>query len=199
MSANTNYVSTGKPQVAGAISIAPVGTTLPTSASEDLDSAFESLGYVSEDGLSNEFTPESETIKAWGGDIVLIPLTGREDTFSYTLIESLNVTVLKVIYGEDNVSGNLESGIIVKANANDLDEYSWVVDIAMKGGALKRIVIPKAKLSDLGEITYKDDEAIGYEVTLSAVPDDDGNYHYEYLLGASTSDDTTTEEDTTTE
>ena len=36
-------------------------------------------------------------------------------------------------------------------------------------------------LSDLGDITYKDDEAIGYETTISALSDSAGNSHYEYI------------------
>ena len=54
----------------------------------------------------------------------------------------------------------------------------------MKNNALKRIVIPQASLSELGDIVYKDDEAIGYAITLNALPDKDSVTHYEYIKSA---------------
>ncbi len=33
-------------------------------------------------------SPESDNIKAWGGDIVYIPERKGEDTFTFTLIEA---------------------------------------------------------------------------------------------------------------
>jgi len=51
----------------------------------------------------------------------------------------------------------------------------------LKGGILKRVVLPSAKVSEIGDITYGDSDAIGYETTWTAIPDTDGNTHYEYI------------------
>ena len=180
--ANTaTNVTAGKPKVGGAIYRAPIGTTLPTDATTALDNAFVGLGYVSEDGLTNDNSPESENIKAWGGDTVLKPQTSKEDTFGFTLIEALNIEVLKTIYGDNNVTGTLATGITVKANNKELDEYVWAIDMVLRGGALKRIVIPDGKVSEVGTITYADGDAVGYETTLGTSPDAEGNTHYEYI------------------
>lgn len=182
-------VTTGKPAAGGAIWRAPFGSTLPTDATTALDAAFKCLGYVSEDGLTNENSPESENIKAWGGDIVLTTQTEKNDTFGFTLIEALNTDTLKAIYGDDNVSGALATGITVRANSTEQEASAYVVETVMKGGVKKRFVIPNAKLSELSEITYKDDEAVGYGVTILAMPGGfaagDNDTHKEYIVEAS--------------
>ena len=183
--ANTvTNVSVGKPKVGGAIYVAPAGTTLPTSATAALGDAFDCLGYCSEDGLTNDNSPESDTIKAWGGDTVLVLQTSKEDTFGFTLIEVLNADVLKFIYGDDNVTGDLATGITVKANSKEAEERAIVIDMVLRENAVKRIVIPRGKVSEVGTITYADEDAIGYETTVTCTPDASENTHYEYIQRA---------------
>lgn len=181
---NVSNVTTGKPKVGGAVHRAPKKTAIPASASTALGQDFVSLGYISENGITNANSPESSNIKAWGGDTVMAVQTGKEDTFKFVLIEALNPEVLKTVYGGDNVSGVLSTGIMVKANSAEPEENVYVIDMVMRGNVAKRVVIPLGKISGVGDIVYKDNDVVGYEVTLTALPDEGGQTHYEYLQAA---------------
>ena len=187
---DANNVSAAKPAKAGAIFRAPLGTALPVSAKETLNTAFKALGYVSDDGVTNTNSPSSDKAKAWGGATVLNFFDDKSDTWKMKLIESLNPDVLKTVYGDDNVSGDLISGISVNADTSEYDYYSWVIDMVLKNNVAKRIVIPNASITELEEIVYKDNDAIGYGITISALPDDKGNTHYEYMVKGTTANTT---------
>ncbi len=184
---NAKNVSAGKPKVGGAVFVAPVGTALPTNALTELDVNFKALGFVSDEGVTNANSPESENVRAWGGDVVLTPINERPDTFALTLIEALNVEVLKFVYGPDNVKGELSTGITIEANSSERPPVAMVIDMHLNGGVSKRIVVPLATISELSEIAYNDSSAIGYGATVNAAPDPDspkGNTHYEYIQKA---------------
>lgn len=190
MATTATNVTVGKPKVGGAVHWAPLGTTLPTDATTAIASVsadYVDLGYVSEDGLTNNNSPESDTVKAWGGDTVLNLQTDRPDTFALTLIEAMNEDVLKTIYGASNIVVDGSGNITVKATAQDMPSGIWVFDMILKGGRAKRIVVPNGTISELGEIAYKDSEAVGYNVTITDVPDTNGVYHYEYITATAPS------------
>ena len=181
---NVSNVSTGKPKVTGAVYRAPKGTTPPTDATTALSASFKELGYVSEDGVVNNNAPDTENVKAWGGNTVLVLTNEKTDEWTLTLIEALNEEVLKTIYGDSNVTSSgsgTSRTTTVKATADQLPDAVYVIDMVLKNSAIKRVVIPVGSLSDLGEIAYKDDEPIGYEITITALPDSTGVTHYEYI------------------
>ena len=187
MNNDSSNVTVGKPKKGGAIFYAPLGTTLPTNAVDDLDPAFVNVGYISEDGLTNSNSPESSDLKAWGGDTVLSMQTAKPDSFKFKLLEAKSVDALKYIYGDANVSGTLETGISIVASSADMDSMVLVVEMELRGGILKRIVIPNCKISAVEDIVYKDNDAVAYGTTVTATPDIAGNTHYEYIIGATPS------------
>lgn len=179
-----NAVSTGKPKVAGSVYIGSAAAAAPTDATTELGTGWTPLGYVGEDGVTNENSPETDSKKAWGGDIVLKLQTEKPDTFTFKLISSLDLDVLKAVYGDSNVSGTLADGITVTATGEELPEKQWVIDMVMRDNAVKRIYIPSGSISEIGEIVYKDDEEVGYELTIMAMPGSDGATHKEFIKRA---------------
>ena len=180
-------MTTGKPKTSGAIYRAPAGTAVPTTADATLSDAFKAMGFISEDGVQNGNSFDSEVIRDWGGDAVYETESNKEDTFKFKMIEALNPEVLKAVYNAAKVTGALATGLSVSVNGDEHENAAWVIDMVMRNGVLKRICIPDAKISEVAEIVYKRNEAVGYDVTLKAFADSSGNYHYEYFKSAGSS------------
>ena len=178
-------VSFGKPKAVGGVWIAPKGTTLPTDGTTALAGAYVNMGYISEDGYVQSIETDTEEIKAWGGDVVLTAQSSYKETHTVNFIET-NTNTLKAIYGAANVT---EAGgkITVNAKSTPLDECVVVIELALTGGRVKRVVIPHATIADRsGDITYSDSEAVVYPAKFSAAPDASGNYHIEYIASTTT-------------
>lgn len=182
MANNATNVSTGRPNIAGAVFVMPRTATIPTSATTPLPDEATCLGYVSEDGLENANDMTMNPIKEWGGAIVYRSLTELVDNFSLTLIESENPDVLKNVYGDDNVTVADSTGeIAVDVKADDPQEKIWIFDLALRGSKKKRIVIPDGAITAREPIAYNSEDAIAYGITVSAYPDENGSTHKEYI------------------
>lgn len=175
-------VSTGKPNIAGAVYVGKKGTaTIPTGSTVAQDTNFICLGYVSEDGLENSNEMDVSAIKAWGGMIVYRSLTELNDEFKLTLIESENTDVLKAVYGDANVTVDESGAVTVDVKAESPEEKIWVFELELRGGKTKQIVVPSGAVTSREAITYNDSDAIGYGITVSAYPDASGSSHKEYI------------------
>ena len=175
-------VTAAKPKVGGAIYVAPANSTLPTAADDTLDAAFKSLGYVSDEGLTRAVDLDTDVVKAWGGDTVYVMDNGKTETFQFSMLDATSADVLKVIYGDSNVTGTaLATGISIVSNNTEKGSHCYVVDMIEKDNTLHRIVIPNGIVSDLDDITYVDNEVLAYGVTITAIADATGNTVYEYL------------------
>lgn len=162
--------------VTGAVYLAPLGTTLPTDSSTALDEAFENVGYLSEDGITE--TPEEDTteIRAWqNGDIVRRVLTSHEIQYGFTMIES-NEHSLKAYYG------NYSAGDI-QITGEQLPRQCMVIE-TIDEGQIRRRVVPVAQVTERGEVSLTNSDATGFEVTITGYPDDNGVKVYIYAPAA---------------
>lgn len=188
MANNALNVTTGKPNISGAVWVAPIaGTEIPTDATTDLDDAFVCLGYVSEDGLKNNNEQDFSETKVWGGNIVYRSLTGMTDEFSFALAETKNVDVKKAVYGDDHVNIADDGTIEVSVVGENPVEKVWVFELALRGGIHHRIVIPDGAITSRDEIVYNDSDPVVYGITVSAYPDSSNSTHKEYTEGSSAS------------
>lgn len=182
---NTENVSTGKGKVSGYAYVAPKSATAPTDATTALPSDFVNLGYINEDGLTNSIETDIENKTDWNGDTVLTVTTSREETFGFTLMETKGA-VLKEVFGDDNVDVTAQSGdtpekIVAKGKNSEREEKIYVFEVVLTNNRVERIVVPKGKVTEIGEITYQSGENLGYELTVTALPDTDGNTSYRYI------------------
>ena len=178
MANNSANVSAAKPNAGGAIWWAPAGTAVPTDAVTKLATSFQSVGYVSEDGLTEKETRTNASHKAWGGDTVNYSQTEYSKSYSFKMIET-NETTMKVRYGVENVEATGGKVTKVLHNAKELPEGVWVVEMVIAGRIVRK-VMPKAKIQETGDISYNDGNMVAYDVTIGLLPDADGNYETDH-------------------
>lgn len=151
----------------GAVYLAPLGSVLPTSSDEALDAAFLSLGYLSEDGITEAPGIDTETIKAWqNGDTVRTLQTGHSLAYEFTMIETNEVT-LAAYYGAVEANGDV---LITGAS---LPIQAMVVDV-IDQGQIRRRVFERAQITERGEVSLTNSDATGYPVTVTTYPGADG-------------------------
>lgn len=183
MAGTATNVTAGKPNVAGAVFCAPVGSTLPTDATTALGVAFKDLGFVSEDGVTRSISKSTTNIKEWGGGVVLITQDEKTTTIKLKLIEYLNANVQKFVHGDSNVSGTIAEGLAIHINDAEDQEHSIVIEQIMRGGIPQRLVIPRGVITEIGDTVYRGNDTVAYDLTITALKSDDGNMINEYIGG----------------
>jgi hypothetical protein len=169
MSANSDQVVVG---AAGRVYVAPVGTTLPTSPTATLDSAFADLGYVSEEGVTLAFAVTTEDVIAWQTSFPIRRIgTGFEGSASFTLLQ-FNADTVAVAFGGGAVT-EPTPGVYkyTPPAASDVAEYAAVIEWA-DGLKDYRWVINRCTVSDGVETNIVRNAAASLPISLSVLGDD---------------------------
>lgn len=183
MAVNASQVLIGSPDQAttGAILSAPLGTTLPTSATDTLDEAFVDSGFVSEDGLTLAPGVSTADVREWGGSLVRRILQSFDGTLSWAMLET-NEAALRAAFGDEYVNVVAASAahgkqITARLGAHLPAAKSWV--FRMKDGNNRiMIVVPNGQITTVNDISFTSSDAIAWSVELSCYPDATGESIY---------------------
>ena len=153
--------------VTGAVSIAPVSSTAPTTASAALAVAWKDLGYCSDDGVTETRDRSTDSIKAWqNADVVREVITESSLTFKVTFIETKKETVEAYYAGSITAA----DGSIIIVPSTTGGRHAFVIDV-VDGTNYIRTYIPQGEITEVGDMVYQSGSPVGYECTIKAYPD----------------------------
>lgn len=166
--------------VTGVVSYGPAGTALPTAVNSSLDAAMVDLGWLSEAGITRTLpgAADREVIRGWQNNgVVIVIRTPSEDnpTFSFVLLET-KTEVVEFALGVTITKSTTDGKWTFDGEAERADGV-LVIDI-VDGAELRRIVVPKAVVTELGDQVYAYGEPIGWEVTVECERDTTTGGHF---------------------
>lgn len=167
--------------ITGGIKFAPLGTDTPTDPTTALNTAFKELGYVNEDGLKLSHDASDDKIKVWGGVAIRTIRSDFSATITGTLLSTLDVDVLKTVFGDGQVSE--AAGVITVKHTSDIPpEKVYVIETKdASSGGRKRYIVPKGQISVSGDVNLSHKEITGYEISIEALADNNGVCYYELV------------------
>lgn len=161
--------------------VAPTGSTAPSSPLVQPVAPWEPLGAISDDGLTYGFDEDSQEFTPWGlTSPFRTQITKSVRTFKCTLWETARVAVQSIMYRIDAADlapdvGGLTS--FAETASPTPDRRSWWF-LVMDGDTARGFYVPQGEISDRSDVTFKQDEMSGYEITVTAYPDEAGNTVY---------------------
>lgn len=160
----------------GVASLAPLGSTAPTTANDTLDAAFTDLGGITTDGLEEAFNDTIATEDAWGSRGPVVTLYSKSDrTFKFTALET-NAKVLEVYFRQASPLTPTASVVSFEdQEAVGVLYYAAVFDVAMDASNFARFYFKKVAVTARSSITYKEDASANYPFELTAYRDSAGS------------------------
>lgn len=170
----------------GAGFVSPLGTAAPASPQTQPAAPWEPLGAISDDGLVYGFDEDNQEFTPWGlTSPFRTVITKSIRTFKVTCWETSRLAVQSVMYRID--SGDLAPDIdgvtaFAETASPQPDRRAWWF-LVLDGANYRGMYVPQGEVSDRSDVTYKQSEMSGYEITVTAYPDDSGNtvYHSQKL------------------
>lgn len=158
--------------ITGELYSAPQGSTAPTDSTTALDAAYTGHGYISDDGVTENWDDSVDNITAWqNATTVRSARTETTASLELTLIQSNN-SVLEIFYPGSEVTGT-DPDFVLEVVPTVADPRQWVLDV-VDGPITYRYSILNGEITERGEVMHSNGEPIGYPITIQFYPDENG-------------------------
>lgn len=177
---NTKNVLAGIPDVAGGLWVKDLiedPAQYPKAGADLKEDGWTHVGFISEDGVTEANERDTEKVKAWGGDTVRVLQNDHTQTFAFSFFELGNPEVLKLIYGDENVTVGSDGKVEVKQNSKVLPHKSFMIQV-LDGATKIDKFIPDGQIIETGELQMTHSAVMSVEVTVEAFVDKQGNKVY---------------------
>ena len=191
---DTSNLGIGKGREGGYACIAPAGTDPAgyidvSKTLADLcktNTTLKSLGYISEDGVTISADIDTDDVSDWSGTIVASPMSSYGESVEVTFLESRD-TVLKAIYGEDNVTTSAGT-TTVRHNTKFNGSHLFIFDAVVSDTKVKRIIIPNGVIVERDDVEMNNSDLTGYTPTIKCLPSTffEGDLMREYIYDTTT-------------
>lgn len=162
-------------------------TTIPTSASTPtpaglITAGYEEWGELGKDGITIKIDGEETSIENWDGSEVQTWSTKHTMELTIRPLEMLTAAVAKEFFGEEAVTVDSDGNVTsIAMNNASVEDRTYVFDCKTITNKLARLVIPRGKATTSKEVAFNSTNAMGGEITIKCLDDDDGNKGYMYF------------------
>lgn len=156
-----------------AIYLAPLGTPLPTTIDGALDAAFEDVGWLHSDGITETLTGSKSVIRGHqGGGVVRTRVDEGGTTFGFHALESKPLTS-KLRYNEKNVTVTAGVRKVTRGAGQKVTAMAAVVDVfdADDVTVKERHVISRLEIMPDGDRTFAGSDIAGFPFTGEVIGD----------------------------
>jgi hypothetical protein len=153
--------------VTGNVYMAPTTANVPSTVFSTLDATWINVGYIGDDGVTENPSRDTTDITAWGGDVVRTVQTKFALEISFEMVET-NTTSLALYYGADYATG---------VTGEPLPHKSMIIDW-QDGIKMRRNYYADVQIKETGERKLNSNGVASFPVTIACYPDTSGKYCY---------------------
>jgi hypothetical protein len=155
--------------------------TAPTDASTPLGADFIEVGAISSDGLTEATSQDRTDVFIWQRNALVRRIPGQyTKTFTFAAAET-SLFNLGIQYPGSTITATTE-GASVAEKPPVTDIRAWVLHGIDGTTRAQRVYLPKAEVTERGDIVWSAEGITVYEWTLTAYLDETGVVAYRYYL-----------------
>lgn len=158
--------------VDGIVSVADVGSTLPTNVTSPLDAAFADTGWLTDAGIGETPSTDSTPKRGINGAIVKTVRGSDDRSFTFECYERNAVTMGLMRPGSTPATVSGVTTTHVKSYLGS-DERAWVLEQDM-GVYTRRMIVPRGQAFLTGAVTDKPGDLAVLQFRIDAYPASDG-------------------------